>query len=271
MMTDSQRLRNLIRTGRRSLAVTCALVLALTLSACGGARPQEQQEMIDAYRAGRYQESLAKAEHVAAHSSGIERDRAALIAGQSAHATGARTIAEKWLMPLTSHADTEINGNANATLGLMNFNLRNYGSAAVMLSAAASRLTGDDAARSAMYAGDCYEQLGQTIKARNSMQQAMTLAQDPGLKRSIQDRLVQGPYVVQLGALSKRDAADKLARQHAPAAIRAGLPAPKVVASAAQAGATLWAVQVGPFPSRPAAEAAKARAGLPGVVMVPGR
>ncbi|MBL0871430.1 MAG: SPOR domain-containing protein [Phycisphaerales bacterium] len=263
------RVNALLRTLRPVLALALMLAATLMLGGCkGGSRSTATlEEATNAYIQGRFQESYAKAEKVADDNSGIVKDRAALIAGQSAHALGNRVAAERWLRPLTTHGNDEINGNANATLGLSAFNQRQWALASVMLSAAATRLSGDDAARSAMYAGDSFEQLGQTIKARSMYQRALQTAADAGLKRSIQDRLVQGPYTIQLGAFSSRTSADQTARAAASKARAAALPAPVIVVTNAGPGNQLFAVQVGTFASRAAAESARVRSRLDGVVI----
>jgi tetratricopeptide (TPR) repeat protein len=262
-----------VRRGRW-LCRPCGVVMmvlmlgALSLGGCGSNRRSDSLESItEAYRAGRFAESGAKAEAFAKDSTGADRDRAALIAGQSAFAMSNRTSAERWLRPLTSNVDPEVAGNANATLGLLAFNERRYAQAAVMLSAATSRLSGDDGARAALYAGDSYEQLGQAVQARASFQRGLQMAQDASLKRSIQDRLVQGPYTIQVGAFQTRQRAEQAQVQHAAAAKRAGLPAPRVVPTTAGPGSQLFAVQIGTFTTRPAAESARARSGLPGAVL----
>lgn len=256
----------------RGLTLLVVMLMALPLAACaGGASKADLAEVTEAYRAGRYSEAYAKAEDLSKRSAGLDKDRAGLIAGQAAHAMSNKANAERWLRPLTNSADREINGNANATLGLLAFNERRYAAASVMLSAAAGRLTGDDGARAALYAGDSYEQLAQPVQARSSFQKALAMAQDVALRRTIQDRLVQGPYTIQLGAFQTRDRATQIARQNQSTAQRAGLPTPVVVTATGGPGSQLFAVQVGTFTTRPAAEAAKARSGLQGVVISVGK
>ncbi len=248
--------------------VMLTLLLALALGGCAGNRSRGSlDEVTEAYRSGRYAEAGAKAEAYAKDAKGLDRDRAALIAGQSAYAMNNRTSAEKWLRPLTSHAEPEIGGNANATLGLLAFNERRYSQASVMLGSASSRLSGDDGARAALYAGDSYEQLGQPALARASFQRGLTTVQDATLKKSLQDRLVQGPYTIQVGAFQNRQRAEQSKTQYAGATKKAGLPPPRVVPTSAGPGSQLYAVQIGTFPTRPAAELARARSGLPGAVL----
>ncbi|CAN5713979.1 hypothetical protein BH11PLA1_BH11PLA1_11010 [soil metagenome] len=259
---------NCARGGGAGCFVLAVFLSVFTLSGCSGAAQQNQfAEASDAYRAGRFQESFAKSEEVAKASEGVLHDRAALIAGQSAQAMSKTSEAEKWLRPLLNNADKEVSGNANATLGLIAFNARRYAAAAPLLNAASVKLQGDDAARAALYAGSSSEQMGQTVQAKASFTRALASAQDPSLKRTIQDRLTAGPYTIQLGAFQSRDKAALIGRQHAPAATRAGLPAPLVKATPLGGGSQLFAVQVGMFASRPTAETAMARAGLPGVVV----
>ncbi len=256
------------RRGRCALAMMIAMVSMLGLGGCAGNRASGSlEEVTEAYRSGRFAEAGAKAEAYAKDASGVDRDRAALIAGQSAYAMNNRTGAEKWLRPLASHAEPEIGGNANATLGLLAFNERRYSQASVMLGSASSRLSGDDGARAALYAGDSYEQLGQPAQARASFQRGLQTVQDAMLKKSLQDRLVQGPYTIQVGAFQSRQRAEQSRTQYAPTTKRAGLPPPRVVPTTAGPGSQLFAVQIGTFTTRPAAELARARSGLPGAVL----
>lgn len=75
-------------------------------------------------------------------------------------------------------------------------------------------------------------------------------------------------YVIQLAAVSDASKAASLAQSATPAASKAGQPKPVVTTTTdRKTGQTLFGVQIGPYATRSAAEAALKRTGLSGSVM----
>ncbi len=190
------------------------------------------------YEAGLYASAFTKATREAEDSSGSRRERAALIAGMSAHALDRNDEAERWVGPLTASQDREIAGRASATLGLIEQKRGRHARAVQLLQDAAGKLSGDEAARARAAAA---------ISSR--AMEGGSVASLP----SATPRGSLGPYTLQLGAFSNRGNADGMARTAGDAARRAGLGEPQVTIDQDSKGRSLWVVRVGSFPSRAAA------------------
>lgn len=258
--------------GVRARVLLAAVISAVvawtaTIGGCAATPSAAPGGYLESFQAGRYEAALRQAEAVHAQSTGLERARAALIAGQSLHALGRDTESTRWLQPLSSHQDDAIAGNALATLGLIAMSQSRHGSAASQLSAAARRLSGDDAARAAMYAGDSYRAVNDVRRATESYELAAARAVSPALKREVTDRTAGRTYAIQLGAFAQRAAADRTASGARAVAARAGLATPRIEPTTDASGRTLFAVRIGEFASRPVAEQALARSGLSGTVI----
>lgn len=256
----------------------------------------EPEPFIKSYQNGTY--SQAYDEAVAAHqrSDGVTRERAGLMAGLSAYALRRPEQAENWLIPLLSSRTPEVSGTANWTLGLIAFDRGNPSRAATLATTGADKLTGDDAARARLLAADAYARLGRSREASEQLAQALPAATDPALRGAIESRLAggapavtpsspitgspvgspappvpapAGQYVIQLGAFSSRIKADQVTVSARGPASQAGLTSPKVVTTTdPKTGKPLFAAQIGPFGSRPEAEKALRRLGVPGTVML---
>jgi cell division protein FtsN len=147
---------------------------------------------------------------------------------------------------------------------------------------AAARLDGDEAARAAMYAGDSFRQLGQSQQADESYQNARRLVvSDSDLRVMIGDRIAgkaatprpstataaKGApprttmLTVQLGAFSSLETAQKEAQK---VATRANVRIVPILSG----GKRLYAVRVGQFSNRDAAETIRKQIGGKAVVTV---
>lgn len=291
--------RLLARTPRSLGRSACAaLLLALAGGAFAGGCTKTPdlglggpEPYIASYRAGEYERAYTQAAAKAESEPPPIKDRAALIAGLSAYAQRKPEQAEQWLNPLTTHADPEIAGRANWSLGMIAYDRGNFVRAQTQAASAASLLKGDDAARARLLAGDACSRLGRRDDAIQHWQVGKAATQDGALRATLESRLVLaregtpggtpgtpspappptpapgGPFVVQLGAFSTRSAADQKAAEAAALAARVGLPAPRIVATTDKSGRPLSAVRLGGFPDRTTAEAALRRLGLQGSVM----
>jgi len=212
------------------------------------------------YNAGRYWEAQRLAEVEAGAAAGVDRQRAALVAGLAAHAQGEHAEAQRWLGPLRSASDPSIAGRAQAGLGLIHLERGEYRQAAALLSEAASKLTGDDAARAGHHAGQAYAAIGRLDAAHLQYNLALSAVSDPDLRDTLIAQLDRSAYTVQLGAFANRANAQRAARRFASLTAGLGLGEPTVRAERS-ARRTLYLVQVGRFSQKDQAVDAKRRIG----------
>lgn len=218
------------------------------------------------YRAGRYASAFEAAKARVPVSSGAEKERMQLVAGLSAAAMDRNTDALLYLRPITGSGDAEIAGRASAGVGLIDAEEGRHASAVPNLKAAASKLTGDEAAKAWFYLGESYSATGAAAEASSAYRQASGLATDRRLKRLADERLSLNAFTIQVASF--RDAAK--ARQAAGAAMgrakAAGLPAPRVVSKSLPDGRSVYAVQIGTYRELSRAQADRARLGGDAVV-----
>lgn len=253
------------RTVRRLILVTaCCGLLAGTVGCSSTSKSKDNY--LTAFQEHRYAEAYDLASEAAGRLNGMDRDRAALIAGQSAQAINRNADADQWLRPLLDNPDYGVAGRAGATLGLIALEESKYDDAATLLSNASKKLAGDEAARSAMYAGDALRNAGKAMQARESYVRAQAMVEsDQQLKNQIGERLAntgfanekpgRGKYSVQIGAFSSQQRAGETASKYG----RFG--AVRTVAVRSKAGQTLYAVRIGVYGTKPDAEAMKKRIG----------
>lgn len=234
--------------------------MVFALSGCaGGGKAAPADDYASLFSRGEYARAYDAAAKDAGSMRGKNRDMAALIAGQSAYRLGRTAEASKWLTPLTDHADPAIAGRANATLGSINEDRGAHAAAADYFVKAADRLTGDDAARAYMYAGDARQGAKQNDRARALYEKArLKVSGDATLRTQIADRLAGGGpvaaamgkgFTIQAGAYATRAGAEAAAR-------RLAAHGPRVVPTRDRAGKTLYAVRVGRYAGKADAAAA---------------
>lgn len=272
--------RFLRSTARLALALWAGVWLAACAASPGST---SSASYIDDYAAGRYSEALQGARVASANLQKTrERERAALIAGQSAHALNRTADSERFLRPLTESTDPEIAGSASATLGLIAQDRRLHHEAARHLSVAAAKLRGDEAARAALYAGDSLRAVGKHPEAREMYKRAQSLLEsDTNARRLIADRLSGsgtggtvlgspttggGRYTLQVGAFATRERAQRQADRFSSTAAALGLGSPRI-SRLSSGGRELFVVQFGRFSSRPTADATRLKLGGGAVVV----
>lgn len=244
------------------LSIVCASLSLLTVAGCGSS---QEVDYTQAYQQGRFTEAHSAAAAEAARADGIEADRAALIAGLAAHASGDNSEALLRLRPLTRSADREIAGTAGATVGLIEFDRSRYEEAAAALSDAADKLEGRDASRARAHAALAYERAGNRKEAANQRR----LALQPRSGGDAWDSRVahrNGAYTIQLGAFSNRSRAARLVERTRTMTAERGLGQPRVVIGRGSGGETLYLVQVGEFRSKFRAELAQDNLGVTSVI-----
>lgn len=257
------------------LAVLALMGVGLTL---GGCKSSKSQSYMDAYNTGNHAEAYKRASEAAVSGPQAQREQAALVAGLSAHSLGNDTDAKKHLQPLAYSANPEVAGKANATLGLIAEAQGDNAGAARAFELAGSKLTGDEAARAYLHAGDAYAAAGNKTLADSMYKRSLSMATgDIGLATTVRERMnapaagtgdsgnyggtSSGPFSIQLGAFSSRANAEKLAAS----AGSMGLGQARIVPTNKN-GQTLFAVRVGGFANRTEAAAARDRAGVKGFV-----
>jgi hypothetical protein len=257
----------------RVLALVMAVCVAGVAPGCASGRADTSKTGYAAlYDQGRFGEAYDAAAKEAT-GRGVHRDRAALYAGLSAYRLGRAGDAQRHLTPLIEHADAGIAGRANTALGSLSAEQGTHGAAAAYFLRASTRLTGDDAARALMYAGDARFAQGQREEAKQLWGRARDkVASDASLRVAIGDRLAgvppagaagrggaassggtggSGTFTVQAGAFSTRQAADRLAGS------LAGRGDVRVVPIRDSRGRMLHAVRVGRYSTREQAESVR--------------
>lgn len=248
-----------------ALGVTCLL------GACSSSQKAPQADYRELYNQHQYAEAYKAALQAETEGSSVQKEQAALIAGLSAAALGKNDEAQKILRPLLSSGDQTVSGKAAAQLGLIAYQEDRHAEASDLLTQASSKLTGDEAARASLYAGDALRAQGRSSEARASYERAQSQVQnDSTLKVLISDRLAAvtgnqavgtGPYTVQLGAFSSFQRAQVQADRYRTRAQSAGFPSPRIVQTTSQKGAKVYAVRVGRFQNRGAAEVVQRKLG----------
>lgn len=228
------------------------------------------------YAAGRYNDAYDASTKAAGSLRGGNRETASLIAGQSAFKLGRSSDADKWLRPLLDSSSSGIAGRAASTLGSVAKDRGEHRQAADLFTLAGDKLTGDDAARAYMYAGDSRAALGQKDQATALFTKARDKVEsDVQLRVQIGDRLAgippagggnprpapssAGAYTVQAGAFSARDTAERLAA-------KCQRVAPARIVTISKNGRTLYAVHVGRFATKSEANSIRTRLGTEAIV-----
>lgn len=247
---------------------------------------------MDSYNSGNHAEAFQRASEASVKGPREEREQASLVAGLSAHSLGNNIQAKQYLQPLAYSQNAEIAGKANATLGLIADSEGDMAGAARSFELAGSKLSGDEAARAYLHAGDAYTAAGNKTLAQSMYKRGSTMVTgDPGLAAAIRERMnatsttasaapgmtpgggfgdaPTGPFSIQLGAFGNRANAEKLAAEVAANASAMGMGQPRIVPTTRN-GQTLFAVRVGGFNDRRAAATARDRFGKGGFVAANG-
>lgn len=264
------------------LATAVTLALMATMAACASSNsaskepeaPAQKPRYTQLFDSGKFAEAQAAAATAAKTAATTEdREQAMLIAGLSAHARDRSYEAVPYLTPLLDSDDEAIVGKAEATLGLIALQKGQNDQAAEYLSAASEKLTGDNAARAALYAGDALRAAGKQDEAQAQYEKAQSLARvDSVMKATIEDRLKGGPavkpaagkksgtYSIQLGAFTNQQRAQAAADRVRSKAQSLSLGSPRLIESSSK-GKKVVLVQVGKFGTKQAAESAKVKLG----------
>lgn len=260
-----------------ALGILALAAWTLSLSGCSSSQKAGQADYRELYSQHRYAEAYNAALEAQTSGSSVQKEQAALIAGLSAAALGKNAEAEKILKPLVQSGDQTVSGKAAAQLGLIAYEQDRHAEASELLTQAATKLTGDEAARASLYAGDALRAQGRISDAKASYERAQSQVQsDSTLKVLISDRLAAvsgqqragtGNFTVQLGAFSSFQRAQVQADRYRVRAQSAGMSTPRIVQTTNTQGVKVYAVRVGRFTSRSGAEAAQKSLGSEAKIM----
>lgn len=243
------------------------ITLLALIAAAGCQSSGKSRQALELYEKREYASALGEASAIAQNSTGIESERAALVAGMSAYELKKYDEARRWLRAAARSADRQVSGKASATLGLVGVAQEQHSLAAVDLTTAGRKLEGDEAARAHYLAGQCYTLLGRLDEARRSYNTALGLVRDPELRREIQAAGQDAAFTLQLGAFSNRANAERIAFAAQKRAAAAGLPPPAIISTPDVTGRTIHLVHIGRFDTRAAAVSARSKLGGDAVVV----
>ena len=273
--------------GRTAALVAAGLVLAI--GGCASSRPNlnARPSYIEDYTAGNCDSAYSSAMSASRDTSlsDEEREQASLIVGGSAHAMDRNAEARTWLSKVMGSKDPLVRGKAQATLGLIAMEEGNMARAGDLLTEASTSLMGDEAAKTAMYAGDAYRAATREQDAQASYRKAQDLVRNDGaLRTAISERLAgkgpqtgvgavtpgsagsgKPPFTLQLAAFSSPQKAHDHAAKVRSQASRLALGSPQVVPVFRQ-GKLLYSVRVGTFASK--LDADRAKTGFQGAIVI---
>lgn len=219
----------------------------MLLSACGS--PQAARDLdqaMDLYGRGSYAEALTEAEAAAASGQGTVKDQANYIAGLSAYRLGELDRAEQALNQAARSTNRETAGSAYAMLGTLRYESRRYSEAAEAFRSASELLSGEEAAEAAR----------QATAASDAAHGKPPANLPHGMRRATADSAT-GTWTIQLGAFRDRSNADSAANDVRGTASKHGLGQVSVVPTRDAAGKPVYAVRVGSFATRRAADDAR--------------
>ncbi|HVZ93925.1 MAG TPA: SPOR domain-containing protein [Phycisphaerales bacterium] len=255
------------------VASLVVLGAAIFLGGCGtSSRSSAPPESVGLYQSRQFEAAYSSGQNEM--NSGRDfaaRQRGQLMAGLSAYELKRYPEAKSLLGSLTTSEDAKLAGQAAAGLGLAYIATDDYARAAEYLVDASRKLEGDEAARAAMFAGDCHALLGRIESAKSMYRAAQSSVSDSSLAAQIQKRLSLDGFTVQVGAYSQKTNADRIMAGLKPRAKSLGLPEPKLVLEPDATGRTLYLVQLGRFKSLMEAQAAKNKLGREGVIRQVGK
>ncbi|MFZ4576369.1 MAG: SPOR domain-containing protein [Phycisphaerales bacterium] len=208
------------------------------------------------------------------------REKAQMVAGLAAYASGKQDVAATYMRPLQTNADRQIAGRASWTLGQIEAERGKNADAAKQFVHAGGLLDGDDAGQAYLQAGDSYARLKMIDRAKEQWSTGRGKAQSAALIATLDARISGGSvppiavtdgkaaaapaqttsgaapaFAVQLGAFEKRETADALAKQQAATAKKMSVATPQVFLITDQTtGRSLYAVRVGEYQTRDAAQ-----------------
>lgn len=204
------------------------------------------------YENGRYTVAHRRAVESLRGASGVERDKAAYIAGMSAYRFGDKSEADLRFNTAINSQDPIIAGRAKAMLGQIRMDQGRPREAVTLFEEAARQLDGPDAMQARQYARLARNEAGLSSNGD------LTNPLPPG-----------SGFALQIGAFQDRRHADRAAEQARDLAHRDGLGSVRIVPRTDQRGRELYVVQLGEFGSRDEASRVRQRVGRLDYIVAP--
>lgn len=257
------------------------VILAAALSGCeSGPKAGGLNQAVTAYNQQRFTEARDLAAKESTVSTGDARCAAAYVAGLSSYQLGNKSEAEQQFEIARGSSDPETAAKAAAMLGQVRLDQGRPREAASLLTAATTNLPPDDAKRACYNAGVAYRNAGDEAKAKEWFARSrgesptMSAAANPpaaasaskpvtapGNGASAAPAAKAGGFAIQVGAFADRSRAEQAASEATPLARNSGLGDATIVQRKDDRGKRVYVVQIGAFPTRDAAAAARAKLG----------
>lgn len=228
-----------------------ALLIVLVGCESGQKTNADLNRAVQDFERHQYEPSREQATAAMRSSRGVERERAAYVAGLSAFELGMIDEAERRFMTASRSSDSEIAANAKAMLGQIRLGQGRHDDALRYLDEASSGLRGEDARQARQLASQARRIAAgdRTVGSEFRIETAHTVAvPDDG-------------FALQVGAFHERQRASRAAEEARPLVERDGIGPVQIVPTTDQRGRALYLVRVGHFETRRAAAEARQRLG----------
>ena len=235
------------------------LLLPLGITACAQDSSQRLSQAISDYDAGRYESALKNAESARSNAPSMARYKAAYVGGLAAARLDRTATARRLLTQAIASSDRSISSRANVTLGTILLEDDEPLSAARAFDRAALQLDGTEADNARYLAGVAYREAGHAQEARRRFASAATTG-NVELATQASSAIEATGFSIQAGAYRDHSKAERCAQECSAAAVKIGLGVARII-PIQRNGSTLYAVQVGNFPTRTDAEDARRRLG----------
>jgi tetratricopeptide (TPR) repeat protein len=255
------------------LAVTC-----IAASGCAANPKGALDQAVVDFNQQRYTQAHQKAKAIADRPSSPNRHDAAYIAGMSAYQLGQIDEAERQLQTAINADNAETAARAKAVLGQIRLDQRRWRDAALLLTQAADTLSGEDRLRAAANASLAYQNLGDLDSARTwramasgrAPQNASPSSPSSSSGDALPTVVTSAPgggkagstgFTLQVGAFQEKKRAESAAKEALRVAQREGWGQARIIPRRDERGRPTYLVQIGAFPTRESAAAARARIG----------
>lgn len=245
------------------------IILAGTLIGCSsGPEPPTMETIVTAYDRGDFGRAYEDGA-IRAASSAADAATAAYLAGVSAGRLQAYDDAERLLTQAGHDGDRPLAANAYASLGLVYAEQEKFSESADAFQRAADYFTGDDRARALYFAGIAQQKLGLFEEAQDDLFEARAATTDGKLHEQIDRQMEVVAFTIQIAAYRDPEDAKRDAKRVSAKTNNLKMGPPRLVASTDARGVPVTVVQVGRFPSAPAAKRILENFNEPTAVVVP--
>lgn len=245
------------------------VLLAGTLIGCsGGPEPPAMETIVSAYDGGDFGRAYEDGALRAA-SRADDAAMAAYLAGVSAGRLQAYADAERLLIQAGRDADRGLAADAYASLGLVYAEQDKFSESADAFQRAADRYTGENRARALYFGAIAQQKLGLFEEAQDDLFEARAATTDGAMREQIDRQMEVVGFTIQIAAYRDRDDAERDAERVGAKTNNLKMGPPRLVSSTDARGVPVTVVQVGRFPSAPAAKSVLENLNEPTAVVVP--